>query len=254
MMDRGYQHNFSRMVDGAMYDHSGREKKAQTLLAVLQDFSGINTRSLKLLDIGASTGIIDSYLADHLSQVIGIDIDQEAIDFAQSSFKKNNLEFRIGDAMNLDFQDHEFDIVVCTHIYEHVPDADNLMQEIYRVLKPGGFCYFAAGNRLSIMEPHYKLPFLSILPRPIAHLYLKITQKGEHYHEKHLVLSNLKKLVSAFTIHDYTKKIINQPERFSAEYMLKPKTLKYTLANFIVQYAYWLCPSYIWILVKPCIY
>ncbi len=249
-MERGYQQNFSRMVEGAMYDHSGREKKAQTLLAVLQDFSGNNTRSLKLLDIGASTGIIDSYLADHFSQVVGIDIDQEAIDFARNSFNKNNLEFRVGDAMNLDFQDHEFDIVVCTHIYEHVPDADKLMQEIYRVLKPGGICYFAAGNRLCFMEPHYRLPFLSILPRPFANLYMKIAGKGDHYHEKHLILPNLKKLVSAFKVYDYTKKIIKQPEKFSAEYMLKSKTLKYTLANFIVQYSYWLCPSYIWILEK----
>jgi len=252
-MDRGYQHNFSRMVDGAMYDHTSREKKAQTMLAVLQDYTGNNTQSLKLLDIGASTGIIDNYLADHLSQVIGIDIDQEAIAFAKSSFKKNNLEFRAGDAMSLGFQDHEFDIVVCTHIYEHVPDADKLLQEIYRVLKPGGISYFAAGNRLSIMEPHYRLPFLSILPRPFANLYMRIARKGDHYHEKHLMLSSLKKLVSAFKVHDYTKKIIAEPEKFCAGYMLKPQSSKHKMAKFVSNYAYWLCPSYIWILEKRAI-
>jgi 2-polyprenyl-3-methyl-5-hydroxy-6-metoxy-1,4-benzoquinol methylase len=250
-MDRGYQHNFSRMVDGAMYDHSARERKAQTILAVLDDFSGSDTQSLQLLDIGTSTGIIDSFLADHFLKVIGIDIDKEAIEFAQSSFIKNNLEFRTGDAMNLEFSDNEFDIVVCTHIYEHVPDADEMTREIFRILKPGGICYFAAGNRLSIMEPHYKLPFLSILPRSLAHLYMKIAGKGSHYHEKHLMLPGLKKLVSHFVVHDYTKRIIEDPEKFSAEYMLKPGSLKHNMAKFIATYVYWLCPSYIWILEKP---
>ena len=239
------------MVDGAMYDRSARERKAQTILAVLHDFSGSDTQSLQLLDIGASTGIIDSFLADHFLKVIGIDIDKEAIEFAKNSFLKSNLEFRVADAMNLEFSDNEFDVVVCTHIYEHVSDADEMIREIFRVLKPGGICYFAAGNRLSIMEPHYKLPFLSILPRSLAHLYMKIAGKGSHYHEKHLMLAGLKKLVSPFVVHDYTKRIIEDPEKFSAEYMLKPGSLKHNMAKFIATYIYWFCHSYIWIIEKP---
>jgi 2-polyprenyl-3-methyl-5-hydroxy-6-metoxy-1,4-benzoquinol methylase len=153
--------------------------------------------------------------------------------------------------MALEFQAESFDIVICTHIYEHVPDSQKLLNGIYRVLKPGGICYFAAGNRLSYMEPHYKLPFLSILPRPLAHQYMKITGKGSHYHEKHLTLSGLKSLVHSFTVYDYTKKVIDDPLLFKAEYMLTPKSTKHKLAKFIVHYAYWLCPTYIWILEKP---
>ena len=234
-----------------MYDRQAREKKARTILAVLQDFLGSNTNSMNLLDIGASTGIIDSFLADFFGSVIGLDIDTEAIEFAKNSFSKNNLEFRVADAMDLDFQDNAFDIVVCTHIYEHVPNPDTLMQEIYRVLKPGGICYFAAGNRMSLMEPHYRLPFLSIIPRSLAHIYMRLTGKGKYYHEKHLMLSGLRKLVRSFTLHDYTTKIIDDPLRFKAEYMLKPNSTKHTLAKFIAHFAYWLCPTYIWILGKP---
>jgi len=35
---------------------------------------------------------------------------------------------------------------VCNHIYEHVPDADQMMGEIYRVLRQEGFCYFFSGE------------------------------------------------------------------------------------------------------------
>jgi len=252
MPERGYQQNFSRMVDGAMYKHQTRERKAKTILAVLQHFLGDSTSSsLSLLDVGSSTGIIDNYLTDYFLNVTGVDIDKEAIQFAQESFQKKNLKFILDDLMGLSFPDDTFDIIICTQIYEHVPNAQTMTREIFRVLKPGGICYFAAGNRMSLIEPHYKLPFLSILPRRFAHLYMKLSGKGNHYHEKHLTLPGLQKLVRSFTLHDYTKKIIADPEKFSAEYMLRPGSTKHKLAKFISNYAYWLCPTYIWILEKP---
>ena len=252
MTERGYQHNFSRMVDGAMYKHQGRERKAKTILAVLQDF--LDTKplsSLSLLDVGSSTGIIDNFLADHFLKVTGIDIDKEAIQYAQKTFKKHNLQFLVDDLMDLSFPDNTFDVVICTQIYEHVPDAHKMIREIFRLLKPGGICYFAAGNRMSVMEPHYRLPFLSILPRPLAHIYMKVSGKGSYYHEKHLTLSGLQKLVSSFIVHDYTEKIITHPKKFNVDYMLAPESSKYKIAKFIINYAYWLCPTYIWILKKP---
>ena len=252
MPERGYQHNFSRMVNGAMFSHHGRERKARTILAILQDFLNKNTlSSLRLLDVGSSTGIIDNFLADHFSEVTGIDIDKEAIQYAQQTFRKHNLKFKVDDLMGLSFSDNTFDVVVCTQIYEHVPDARTMMKEIFRVLKPGGICYFAAGNRLTIMEPHYRLPFLSIIPRQLAHIYMKITGKGDYYHEKHLSLPGLQKLTSSFILRDYTKKLINDPEKFQAEYMIKVGGIKHKIAKFITKYFFWLCPTYIWILEKP---
>jgi ubiquinone/menaquinone biosynthesis C-methylase UbiE len=240
------------MVDGAMYKHQGRVKKARTILAVLQDFHGKTPlSSLSLLDVGSSTGIIDDFLADYFLKVTGIDIDKEAIHYAQTTFKKDNLQFRVDDLMELSFSDNTFDVVICTQIYEHVPDAQIMIREIFRVLKSRGICYFAAGNRISLMEPHYNLPFLSLLPRPLAHLYMKLACKGDYYHEKHMTLPGLQKLISNFTVHDYTKKIINDPKKFSTEYMLKPGSTKHKIAQFIINYAYWLSPTYIWILEKP---
>ena len=40
--------------------------------------------------------------------------------------------------MKLSFKENSFDIVICTHVYEHVPNSKKLFDEIYRVLKPGG--------------------------------------------------------------------------------------------------------------------
>ncbi len=44
----------------------------------------------------------------------------------------------LADICNLPFKDNEFDFILCNHVLEHIPDDFKAMQEIYRVLKPGG--------------------------------------------------------------------------------------------------------------------
>jgi SAM-dependent methyltransferase len=42
------------------------------------------------------------------------------------------------DICNLPFQDNQYDVLFCNHVLEHIPDDTKAMQELYRVLKPGG--------------------------------------------------------------------------------------------------------------------
>ncbi|HEY5689091.1 MAG TPA: methyltransferase domain-containing protein [Yeosuana sp.] len=46
------------------------------------------------------------------------------------------------DICDLPFKDNEFDVILCNHVLEHIPDDTKAMQELYRVLKPGGFGVF----------------------------------------------------------------------------------------------------------------
>ena len=247
-MNRDYQYNYSD-IEPEVFDVEGRVRKAQTTLAVLEDYLCCDLQELTLLDVGGSTGIIDSELARSFGKVVGIDIDTGAIEYARSQFQAENLDFQVGDAMALQFDDASVDVVVCSHVYEHVPDPPAMMREIRRVLKPGGACYFAANSRMMIIEPHYHLPFLSVMPRWLAHRYMRITGKGDHYYEEHYSYWGLKKLVSEFTIHDYSAKVINEPEKYQVEYMLPPGSVKARLASMVVKFAYWASP-YIWMLEK----
>ena len=245
-----YQFDFSEMHREEMYNRQGRERKAKTMVSVLQDYFNTDLKSLNLLDFGSSTGLIANYLSAFFGEVVGIDIDRPAVEFADASYKKENLKFMLANSLKIEMPDNYFDTVICAQVYEHVPDAAMMMAEIYRVLKTGGVCYFTAGNRLNIIEPHYHLPFLSVVPRPLAHLYVKWSGKGSHYYEKHLSYWGLKHLVRRFDIIDYTRSIIENPHRFSADYLLKPNAMKTRLANWVVKYAFWLCPGYIWLLKK----
>jgi len=249
MEDNKYQRNFSHKYP-ELYNFTEREQKAKKIIAVLKDFLKIDLGKLRLLDIGSSTGIMTNFLSKHFYETIGIDIDEQGVKFSNDNFKSDHLSFKIDDAMNLSFPDNSFDIVNCSHIYEHVPDSKRLMDEIYRVLKPDGVCFFAAGNRLVFMEAHYKLPFLSIVPKWIAHKYIKFFKKADFYYENHLTYWGLKKLVSRFEINDYSKKIIKDPVKYFATDMVKEKSFLQTFYLVVLNLAYWLCPTYIWVLKK----
>lgn len=251
-MKRGYQYGFSRHWEQASFDSKRRIRKARTILAVLRAELGPDLSDKRVIDVGASTGFIASFLAEYVESYVAIDIDEEAIAHARSSCTQPNLEFKVGDAMQTGFEDRAFDIVLCNHIYEHVPDDHKLLSEIKRILADDGLCYFTAGNRLQVMEPHYRLPFLSVIPVAWAHYYLRATGNGSHYYERHRSYWGLQKLVKDFDVVDYTKRIIARPEDYETQYMIPPGSIKQVAASVISKHLYFLVPTYIWLLKKSC--
>jgi hypothetical protein len=125
-----------------------------------------------------------------------------------------------------------------------------LMDEVYRVLKKEGLCYFSAGNRYMILEGHYGLPFLSWLPNPLGHLYLRWAGKGSFYYERHLSVRKLRKLVRKFHVRDYTLRVIEDPEKFSAQDLVRPDSLFHRWVRRVAPFVYPLIPTYLWVLTK----
>ena len=229
-----------------MYDTKSREQKAMRMVKTLGHYFGHSKlKKLKVLDVGASTGIIDNVLAKNFDSVTGIDIDKVALDYAKTKYKRTNLKFQLGDAMKLKFKDNSFDIVICAHVYEHVPNSQKMFLEIYRVLKPKGVCYLAAVNSLWPMEPHYDLLFLSWLPKDLANIYVRIFGKAEKYHETPRNPWQLSHMIYdlRFRIYDYTEKIIKNPEFFGY-----PKSWKLLFpVSFLAKYV---SPTLFWLLEK----
>lgn len=246
-----YHYTTSSVAKVHMYDEMERTQKAEKIIAVLCDFLG-ETKDLSVLDVSCSTGIMGRALADHFDRVVGIDIDAEAVAHARSQCRNSNLEFHIMDALKIAFPDGSFDVVICNQMYEHVPDARQLMLEIYRVLAPGGVCYFGATNRLKIIETHYgRLPFLSYLPKPIAHLYLRGLKRGNYYYESLYGYWKLSRICSKFERIDYTLKILEDPDKFKATDSIRGGTIAQRIALVMLRYAYWAFPGYVWVLRKP---
>ena len=243
---------FSEIHARAVYDSQMRCRKAKKIFAILNEYCGNQTDKLSVLDLGCSAGIISEYLSQRFARVTGIDIDRPAIEYALAKARADNLNFYVRNALETGFLDESFDIVICNHTYEHTADPGKLLKEIKRILKPGGVCYFAAENRLNIIEAHYKLPFLSYVPKPWAHLYLMLTKKGRFYCENLLTYWGLKRFISKFDfkVTDYTLKIINRPQEYGATELIRPGSVKQKILSKISKLAYWACPTYIWLLKK----
>ena len=247
-----YQYGFAERFSEYQYDEERQAQKAKKALSVLEDFCGGpgSLEALTLLDLGCSAGLMTRLYSRNFSRTVGVDIDAPAVKHAAANYSSDKLQFLVRDAMDTGFPSESFDVITCTHIYEHVPDFKKLMGEIRRMLKKGGICYFAAQNRLSLIEPHYGLPLLSVVPKPIAHVYSRLFGKGDHYYETMLTLGNLRKLVAGFECHDYTLKIMQEPDKYHATELLSPGSLKQGVALAVAHLAYFLCPTYVWILRK----
>lgn len=248
VQQRGYQYHLLQEYS-VLKEVKGRTQKFEKIRSVLQDFYP-ETQPLNCLDIGCSSGIITSLLGNHFRMSIGMDIDREAVQYAKNQSSSPHIHFIIADSMTLPFQDNSIDVIVCNHIYEHVPYANQMMGEIYRVLKEDGFCYFSAGNKYAIIEGDYRLPFLSWLPKFLAHLYLKITGKGNFYYEECYSLWGLRRLARKFRIHDYTLPIIRNPKKFFATDIFNTQTFLYKWIRWVAPYLYRWISTYIWILTK----
>jgi SAM-dependent methyltransferase len=93
-----------------------------------------------VIDVACGTGYGSKALADAGAKtVVGLDISPDAIRFAESHYRADNVRFAVGDAQRMeDVADASADVVVSFETIEHVPDADAFLAEVRRVLKPGG--------------------------------------------------------------------------------------------------------------------
>jgi ubiquinone/menaquinone biosynthesis C-methylase UbiE len=185
-----------------MHDESGRRTKAQKMIRVLTHFLGVESlEGLTAVDLGCSTGFIADELRRAGAAVIGVDIDAPGLAAARARFPAG-IAWALADGVALPLQDASVDLVVFSQIYEHVVDPDAVVAEIRRVLKPGGAAYLGLGNRLTLVEPHVRLPLASWLPPKLADRYVRATRRGDRYHERFRTKPGLRRLVHGLHVWD----------------------------------------------------
>ncbi|MEO6968992.1 MAG: methyltransferase domain-containing protein [Rhodanobacteraceae bacterium] len=100
---------------------------------------------LRILDLGCGTGEITRRVATLYprARVTGIDILDSNLALARrdSADFADRIHYEQGDAFALDQADACFDLVVCRHMSQAVPDFSEVLKEITRVLKPGGWLH-----------------------------------------------------------------------------------------------------------------
>lgn len=158
------------------FDAASRLAKARKIQRLLDD----RLAGAFVLDIGVGAGIITA----ELSRSVGPSGSVVGLDVRDSRHDTTGYEFRLVEGVSIPFAADTFDVVVSNHVIEHVGEREEQLThltEIARVLKPGGTLYVATPNRWTLIEPHFKLPFLSWLPPRIADAYVRRIARRPHY-------------------------------------------------------------------------
>ena len=92
-----------------------------------------------ILDVGCGEGILTHRWAQRLGdrRVVGIDLEDPAIQAEWAKRTAPNLEYRIMKAQNLPFGDGEFALASAIEVLEHVPDPEHTVAEMARVARGG---------------------------------------------------------------------------------------------------------------------
>ena len=111
------------------------------MLPLVRRWCGLKD-GMKVLDVGAGTGYFTRRLASGPEKVTvtGLDRDDVFVDYARQKASDLGLsvDFVLGDALALPFEDNTFDLVASHTFFTSIPDPVKAMEEMRRVLRPGG--------------------------------------------------------------------------------------------------------------------
>lgn len=109
-----------------------------------------NVANKKVLDFGCGSGYGTALISQHCKEIIGIDISNEAVEYAKSKYSSSNLSFLSIDSVEtcpLPFNDNEFEVILSFQVIEHIDNTTAFLKEINRVLKPGGEAIIVTPDR-----------------------------------------------------------------------------------------------------------
>jgi 2-polyprenyl-3-methyl-5-hydroxy-6-metoxy-1,4-benzoquinol methylase len=173
------------------------------------------TKGKKVLDLASGEGYGSSLLAQSASEVIGVDLDREAVSHASRVYPNKNLTFVVGSMEKVPL-DELFDVIVCFEAMEHIENHELLCFEIKRLLKPGG---------------------VFILSTPNKWVYSENGITVNPYHVKELDLKELQTLLGKYFNHHYFygQKAVTSSRIFpldSASKKIEEKRIKMGLNGF----------------------
>lgn len=94
-----------------------------------------------VLDIGSADGLFSREILNKTKadKLIGIDVLQSSVSWANKHWRTKKLEFMVGDAHDLPFAEQSFDAVFALEVMEHVRKPSKVLKEMKRVLKKDGY-------------------------------------------------------------------------------------------------------------------
>lgn len=124
-------------------------------------------RAETILDLGCGNGNVIGLLSKKIkASFYGLDLSGNMIKEAEKRLG-NQATFCVGDAENLPYEENKFDLVICNASFHHYPGPEKALDEIGRVLKPGG--------TLILGDPSFRFKMLV----NILNFFMKYSKSGD---------------------------------------------------------------------------
>jgi ubiquinone/menaquinone biosynthesis C-methylase UbiE len=151
---------------------------SEELLRKVEPYVQLSNDS-RILDLGSGVGGFVVDCRRRGLKAFGVEPDRigqgaqlTAIQIARQRIADPAFVSAIGE--KLPFPDASFDLVTMNQVIEHVTDQQAVVREAGRILRQGGVLFVACPNYLRFREPHYKIFWLPLMPKPFGRLYLRL--------------------------------------------------------------------------------
>ncbi len=154
----------------------------------------------RVLDVGCGGGILSEAMAALGAEVTGIDMGESPLAVAKLHLADSGLSVDYQHATAEAFakiHPHDFDVVTCLELLEHVPEPSSVVSACRTLVRPGGHVFFATLNR------NPKSYLFAIIA---AEYILGLVRKGTHRYSKFIKPSELKRwaVATGMTFKDLT--------------------------------------------------
>lgn len=137
--------NYGYSKDEEKLELSKKDEKNRYSIQLYHNaVKGADITGKEILEVGCGRGGGLSYINRYLlpKKISGIDLNKKAIKFCKKHYDSKNSFFAQANAQKLPFEDNAFDIVLNVESSHRYPKQEQFFNEVYRVLKPGGYFLF----------------------------------------------------------------------------------------------------------------
>lgn len=163
-----------------------KQKTLKNKLHLIEKFNQNNEKTL--LDIGCGTGDFLFKVQNASWEVVGVEPNNDARNLAQNKLKSNTKLFQNIDAIITDEFLGKFQIITLWHVLEHVPNYDEYISKIKKLLHPQGTLIVAVPNFNSFDAKYYKSFWAAFdVPRHLWHFSRTSIKTIFHHHNMKVV-------------------------------------------------------------------